>query len=91
MEIVYRELSYAVVGAAMEVHRTLGPGFLEKVYQTALCYELECRGLRFEANRLLKVQYKDVVVGDYEADIVVDDKIILELKAVKKLHPKHMA
>lgn len=91
MEIVYRELSYAVVGAAMEVHRTLGPGFLEKVYQSALCYELGCRGLRFEANKLLKVQYKDVMVGEYEADVVVDDRIILELKAVKKLHPQHMA
>ncbi|HSM57637.1 MAG TPA: GxxExxY protein [Candidatus Sulfomarinibacteraceae bacterium] len=91
VEIVHRQLSYAVVGAAMEVHGTLGSGFLESVYQAALCHELGCRGITYEAAKLLTVRYKGVVVGNYEADIVVDDKIILELKAVKKIHRRHMA
>ncbi|MFQ5436300.1 MAG: GxxExxY protein [Anaerolineae bacterium] len=88
---VYQELSYAIVGAAMEVHKVLGAGFLEKVYQKALVHELALRGISFEEYKRLTVRYKGVVVGDYEADIVVDGKMILELKAVKDIHPKHMA
>lgn len=88
--VVYRELSYEVVGAAMEVHRVLGPGFLEKVYQSALVYELAQRSIPCESYKSLVVRYKEVVVGEYEADIVVDDKIILELKAVAEIHPRHV-
>lgn len=90
-EVVYKELSYAVVGAAMEVHRILGPGFLEAVYQAALAHELTLRGIRFEQFKRLPVTYKGVSVGDYEADFVVEDKIILEIKAVSTWHPKHEA
>lgn len=70
--------TYAIVGAAMEVHRILGPGFLEAVYQAALAHELTLRGIRFEQFKKLPVYYKGVLVGDYEADFVVEDKIILE-------------
>ena len=90
-ELLYKELSYAIVGAAMEVHRILGPGFLEAVYQAALAHELTLRGIRFEQFKKLPVYYKGVLVGDYEADFVVEDKIILELKAVSAFHPKHEA
>ena len=87
------------VGAAMEVHRILGPGFLEAVYQAALAHELTLRGIRFEEHKRLPVYYKGVLVGDYEADFAVEDKIIpstssgrrLELKGVSALHPKHRA
>jgi GxxExxY protein len=89
--ILYKELSYAVVGAAMEVHRTLGPGFLEAVYQAALAHELSLRNICFEQFRTLPVTYKGVSVGNFEADFVVEDKIILELKATSALHPKHEA
>ena len=91
MEILFKELSFAVIGAAMEVHNVLGPGFLEAVYQTALARELALRGIPFEASKKLPVSYKDTVIGEYEADIVVDGKIILELKAVSAIHPKHEA
>lgn len=90
-EIVYKELSYEIVGAAMEVHKVLGPGYLEKVYQKALAHELRLRNIPFEEYKHLIVRYKNVVVGNYEADIVVDGKIILELKAVQEIHPKHKA
>ncbi|MFO3796694.1 MAG: GxxExxY protein [Anaerolineales bacterium] len=90
-EIIYKELSYAIIGAAMEVHRILGPGFLEAVYQAALAHELTLRGIRFEQFKRLPVYYKGVLVGDYEADFVVEDQIILEIKAVSQLQPKHEA
>jgi GxxExxY protein len=90
-EIIFKELSYAIVGAAMEVHRVLGPGFLEAVYQKALAHELTLRGIRFEQFKKLPVYYKGVLVGDYEADFVIEGKIILEIKAVSKLHPRHEA
>ena len=90
-EILLKRLSYQVVGAAMEVHRLLGPGFLEKVYQTALAHELELQGIPFDEQKRLTVKYKDVVVGDYVADFVIDGKIIVEIKAVSKLTSSHQA
>lgn len=90
-EIIYPELSYAIIGAAMEVHRHLGPGFLESVYQSALAHELACRGIQVEEQKRLPVLYKGVAVGDFVADLVIEQKIILELKAVEALHPKHAA
>lgn len=91
MAILYKELSYAVVGAAMEVHNQLGFGFLEAVYQGALAHELFLRGIPHQQYRRLTVAYKGKEVGYYEADIVVDDKMILELKAVSQIHPRHTA
>jgi GxxExxY protein len=88
-DIIFKELSFAIIGAAMEVHNVLGPGFLEKVYQKALAHELTLRGIPFEEYKRLTVRYKGVVVGDYEADFVVDGKIITEIKSVVNLHPKH--
>jgi GxxExxY protein len=90
-ELLFKELSYTIIGAAMEVHRILGPGFLEAVYQAALAHELTQRGIRFEQFKRLPVTYKGVLVGDYIADFVIEDKIILELKAVSQLHPRHDA
>ena len=75
-EIIFKELSYAIVGAAMEVHRILGPGFLEAVYQKALAHELTLRGIRFEQFKKLPVYYKGILVGEYEADFVIEGKII---------------
>jgi len=88
-EILFKELSYAIVGAAMEVHRIPGPGFLEAVYETALAYELTLRDIRFERQKRLRVYYKGQMVGDYVADFVVEDQIILELKAVSSLTRTH--
>lgn len=88
---LYKELTYTIIGAAMEVHRTLGSGFLEAVYQASLAHELTLRGIPFEQLKHLPVQYKNVVVGHYEADFVVADHVILELKAISALHPQHEA
>lgn len=90
-EILYPELSYAVVGAAMEVHTVLGPGFLENVYETALAHELTLREIPFVTQLPLPVSYKGRLVGQYAADVVVDDKIILELKAVSRMNDAHVA
>ncbi|MCG2768956.1 MAG: GxxExxY protein [Anaerolineae bacterium] len=90
-EILFKELSYTIVGAAMEVHRILGPGFLEAVYQAALAHELALRGIRFEQLKRLPVTYKGVSVGDYVADFAIEGKVILELKALSGLHPRHEA
>jgi len=90
-EILYRELSFQVIGAAMEVHRQLGAGFLEAVYHNALAHELTLRGIPFESKRQLPVSYKGISVGSYEADLIVDNKIILELKAMRALSAAHLA
>jgi len=90
-EILFKELSYTIVGAAMEVHRILGPGFLEAVYQAALAHELTLRGIRFEQAKRLPVIYKGVSVGDYVADFAIEGKAILEIKALSSLHPRHEA
>lgn len=73
-ELLYKELTFAVIGAAMEVHSILGPGFLESVYQTALERELTLRKIPFERKVKLPVAYKDAEVGVYEADLIVDGK-----------------
>src|SRR6202451_1589017 len=69
-----------LIGAAFEVHNTLGFGFLEKVYQRALQVELQLRGVKAELEPKIQVQFKGVIVGDYAADLLVEGKIIVELK-----------
>ncbi len=90
-ELLFKELSYAIIGAAMEVHRLLGPGFLEAAYQAALAHELTLRGIPFEQQVKLPVYYKGILIGEYIADFVIDGKIILEIKAVTELHDAHRA
>lgn len=84
-KIVYQELSYQVMGAVFEVHNTLGPGFLESLYEEALAYEFELRGIPFEKQKEIAVRYKGREVGKHRLDFVIDGKIILELKAVSDL------
>ena len=83
--LLHPDLTYAVIGAAMTVHRILGHGFLEAVYEAALAHELNLRGVPYERQRRLTVTYKGHAVGEYVADFVVDGKVIVELKATKKL------
>jgi GxxExxY protein len=75
----------------MEVHRGLGPGFYESVYQHALAHELATRGLAFETERRVSVKYKTWIVGEFDIDLLVEDKIIVELKAVAQLNQAHQA
>lgn len=90
-EILFKELSYEIIGSAMEVHRILGPGFLEAVYETALAHELTLRTIRFETQKRLPIYYKGQLAGDYVADFVVEEQIILEIKAVSRFNPAHEA
>jgi GxxExxY protein len=85
------EITYRINGAVFEVNRELGSGFLEKVYENALMNELRLQGIQAEAQVPIKIYYKDVIVGDYFADIVVEDRIILELKACECLQKIHEA
>jgi GxxExxY protein len=84
-KVIYRELSYQVMQAIFEVHNALGPGFVENVYEEALAYELELRRIPFERQKAVTVHYKDRGVGTHRLDLVVDGKIVLELKAVSTL------
>ena len=83
------ELSGRVIGAAMKVHATLGPGFSEAVYQNALALEMSVDGIPFEREVKLEVRYQGELVGQYRADLLVDRSLILELKAVQAILPEH--
>ena len=86
------DLSERVLGAAIEVHKTLGPGLLESAYQAALCYELTLREISFESEKALPVVYKNTVIEcGYRIDLVIENQLILELKAVESLLPIHEA
>ncbi|GAB1443268.1 GxxExxY protein [Ignavibacteriales bacterium] len=87
----YEELSKEIIGAFFKVHSTLGFGFLEKVYENALAFELRKLNLDAEQQVLIKVYYDNIIVGNYVADIVVNDLIILELKAGESILPEHEA
>src|SRR5262245_49290340 len=81
----HKELSSRVIAAAIEVHQTLGPGFLESIYEAALCIELEIRGIRFERQKLVALKYRDRSVGEHRLDLLVEGVLVVELKAIKAL------
>ena len=87
----HKELTSKIIECAFKVHKKLGFGFLEKVYQNALLIELGKAGLRAEKEKELQVYYDAEIIGDFLADIIVNEKVILELKAVKEIHPVHEA
>jgi GxxExxY protein len=84
-------LSQRVIGCAFEVSNTLGVGYFEKVYERALCVELEKAGLYFVSQKPVPVRYKGFLVGDYVADIVVERCLLLELKALSSICREHEA
>ena len=89
--MAFRDLTYAINGAVYEVHNVLGGGFLEKVYENALLIELKKIGVNAKAQIPVSIYYKGDIVGEYIADLVVEDKIILELKTVDDLTSVHQA
>src|SRR5438128_2238773 len=84
-KILYRELSFRIVGCAIQVHKALGPGFPEAVYERALEIEFKKAGLVYERQKSYRVSYDGKPVGDFRADFVVEGKAILELKAVTEM------
>lgn len=81
----HKELSGRVIAAAIEVHQRLGPGFLESVYESALCIELNLRGIRYERQKLVALKYRDRPVGEHRLDLLVEGVLVVELKAVSAL------
>jgi len=83
------DLTGKIIGLAMKVHRILGPGFLESVYQKALVYELAKAGLKIESDKLIQVRYEGIIVGDFKADLFINEILVVELKAVSGLIIEH--
>ena len=84
-KIIYKDLSYQIVGLAIQVRKELGYGFLEKVYENALMVLLEENGIKAEQQVSIKVHFHGRVVGNYIADILVEDSIILEIKTIENI------
>ena len=89
-KLIYKELSFNIIGLCMEVHKKLGAGFVEVVYKDALEYELIKCGINFQREKTYSVEYKDIVLKhQFYADFVIENKIIIEVKAVKELSEIH--
>lgn len=84
-------VSEAVIGCAIEVHRTLGPGLLENVYESALCVELGIVGRCFERQLSVPLYYKGELLSEHRVDLVVDGRVVVEIKSVSRLEPVHTA
>ncbi len=90
-KLKHKELTGKIIECAYKVHNNLGFGFLESVYHNALLIEFKKAGLQAEKEKRIQVYYDSQLVGDFVADIVVEQKVILELKSIKELHPAHEA
>ena len=86
------KLTSKIIGAAIEVHKHLGPGLLESAYEECLCHELELRRIRFDRQKSLPIEYKGRKLDcGYRLDVLVEDKVVLELKSCEKIEPIHKA
>ncbi len=85
-KLLYEDLTYKIIGAAQEVYNELGPGYLESVYEDALCYELDVRNIAYQRQIDLDVKYKDVIFEKrFRTDLLVEDKVLVENKAIKAI------
>ena len=85
-KLLFEKLTYKIIGAAREVYKVLGPGYLESVYEDALCYELDLLGISYERQLELDVKYKDTIFEKrFRADLLLENKILVENKAIKKI------
>jgi GxxExxY protein len=87
-EYIHKELTEKILSAAFKVHNTLGPGYLESIYQNAMVIEVRSFGLKCDTEKLVEIFYNNV---KHRLDLVIDDKVIVELKAVSEFHPVHKA
>jgi len=83
------ELSEQVIGAAIEVHRSLGPGFLESFYEEALCLELNFLGIPYERQKAVEITYRNHKIGEHRLDLLIDERLVVELKALKEVEAIH--
>lgn len=86
-----RELSSLIIDAAIQVHKALGPGYLESFYEEALCIELTDREVPYERQKTIRIEYKGKTVGEHRLDLLVDHRIVIELKTVSELNPIHFS
>jgi GxxExxY protein len=91
MPLIHAELSERIIGCCIQVHKTLGPGFLEKLYEEALCLEFAKTGLKFERQKTIAVTYDGRTIGEHRLDLVVEGKVVLELKACAGIEDIHLA
>ncbi|MCA9625952.1 MAG: GxxExxY protein [Myxococcales bacterium] len=90
--MVEADLTERIIGAAIDVHRGLGPGLLESAYEECLCYELGLRGIAYERQVELPIEYKNVTLSvGYRADVIVEGAVVLEIKAVERIMAVHEA
>jgi len=89
--LVHEELTGRIIACAIEVHKALGPGFLESIYEAALVVELRRAGLKLETQKPLPIFYRAVLVGEHRLDLLVEDQIVVELKAISGLEDVHFA
>ncbi len=87
MEENINEVTEKIIGCAIEVHRQLGPGLLESIYEAALCIELELAGLKYNRQMIVPVLYKGQRIGEHRLDILVEGRVIVELKSVERMEP----
>lgn len=85
-KIIYKDLSFRIMESVFEVHNVLGPGYSENIYESALAKEFKERKINYERQRLIDVYYKGEKIGEYRLDMVVEEKIVLELKAVSEVN-----
>ena len=89
MKLILEELTNKIISAAIEVHKALGSGFLESIYENALCKELTLRGIRFAKQHEINVLYKGEIVGTHRLDLIVEEQVIVELKALRSFEDIH--
>ena len=85
------EISNKIIGLAIKIHKSLGPGFVEKIYAKALVHEFKKNGVKFSQEKLIKVKYDGLLLGEHRLDFLIEEEIILEIKAVYEINNFHMA
>jgi len=90
-EFLYGDLTNKIIELAIKVHKKLGPGFIEKIYEKALSHELNKGGIKYEKQKSIRVKYDEILLGDQRVDMIIEDKIIVELKAVSEFNDIHQA
>lgn len=90
-EYLYSELTDRIIAIAIKVHKILGLGFVERIYEKALVYEFTKTGLNYAQQKIIRVKYDDILLGDQRVDFMVEDKIIVELKVVAEISEIHFA
>ena len=83
----FNKITEKVIGCAIEVHKQLGPGLLESVYEKAICIELEEHKINYERQKILPVKYKNQEIGEFRIDVVVENSVVIELKSVERHDP----